>query len=32
MTTGTGNFIVEGLFLLTFLVGIFWPSRHRHPH
>ncbi len=29
MTTGTGNFIVEGLFLLTFIVGLLLPTR-RH--
>jgi hypothetical protein len=25
MSPGSGNFIVEGLFLLTFLVGLIWP-------
>ena len=29
MTPSTGNFIVEGLFLLTFIVGLFLPH-HRH--
>lgn len=28
MNAGTGNFIVEGLFLLTFIVGILLPHRH----
>lgn len=28
MTTQTGNWIVEGIFLLTFLAGLLWPSRH----
>lgn len=29
MSPGSGNFIVEGLFLLTFVVGLLLPSR-RH--
>ncbi len=28
MTTQTGNWIVEALFLVTFVVGLLWPSRH----
>ncbi len=30
MTTGSGNFIVEGLFLLTFIVGLLLPVRRHH--
>ena len=29
MSPGSGNFIVEGLFVLTFFVPLFWPSGHR---
>ncbi len=29
MSPSSGNFIVEGLFLVTFLVGVLWPTRHR---
>lgn len=28
MTTQTGNYIVEILFLVTFVVGLLWPSKH----
>ena len=30
MTPGSGNFIVEALFLLTFVVGLMLPSPHHH--
>lgn len=30
MSPGSGNFIVEGLFLLTFIVGILLPAHRRH--
>ncbi len=30
MSPGSGNFIVEGLFLLTFVVGLLWPARRHH--
>ncbi len=30
MSAGSGNFIVEGLFLLTFVVALIWPARRRH--
>jgi hypothetical protein len=29
MTPATGNYIVEVLFLLTFVIGLLWPAR-RH--
>lgn len=29
MSPSSGNFIVEGLFLLTFVVGLLWPAMHR---
>ena len=29
MTTATGNYVVEVLFLLTFVVGLLWPRHHR---
>jgi hypothetical protein len=28
MSPGSGNFIVEGLFLLTFVIGLIWPITH----
>lgn len=28
MSPGSGNFIVEGLFLVTFLIGLVWPVKH----
>jgi hypothetical protein len=31
MTPGSGNYIVELLFLLTFIVGLLWPAK-RHPN
>lgn len=30
MTTATGNYIVEVLFLLTFVGALLWPDRPRH--
>ncbi|AEW04315.1 hypothetical protein Sulac_0812 [Sulfobacillus acidophilus DSM 10332] len=30
MTAATGNYIVEILFLLTFIVGLLWPARRHH--
>ena len=30
MSPGSGNFIVEGLFLLTFLFGLFLPMLRHH--
>ncbi len=30
MSAGSGNFIVEGLFLLTFIVALVWPARRRY--
>ena len=30
MSSGSGNFIVEGLFLLTFIVALLWPQSRRH--
>jgi hypothetical protein len=30
VTAATGNYIVEALFLLTFLVGLLWPRHQRH--
>jgi hypothetical protein len=30
MSPGSGNFIVEGLFLLTFVVGLLLPTRRHH--
>jgi hypothetical protein len=30
MSPGSGNFIVEGLFLLTFIVGMLLPARRHH--
>lgn len=29
MSPGSGNFIVEGVFFLTFIGGLFWPAPHR---
>jgi hypothetical protein len=31
MTPATGNFIVEALFILTFVGALLWPARRR-PH
>lgn len=30
MSPGSGNFIVEGLMVLTFVIGLFLPVRRRH--
>ena len=30
MTTATGNYIVEVIFLLTFVTALLWPRKHRH--
>lgn len=30
MSPGSGNFIVEGLMLVTFVVALVWPHRHHH--